>query len=449
MPIKGITGQYRPQRQGKIHLGIKAKKPRKDGKGFVEYPAEVDYFVLYDAKELIPIYKDKPKSLNISLPSTHFDTDFDSYLEKVFPQYLKRYTAAGLWCKGDGEIATEVNAETGGMDERECPCDYMTTGECRRIGIFRFRIQEIPTFNIYQITTSSYNSIINLNSFIRDLIEHCSIHRIDPSDIKLILRRKPEIVQRAGDKGVTKSTHHILVLDLDPRFYRSLDDVRSITPLPPAAKRKIGELPAPDETRDTLFFPDKAQYDAAGDQKSPSQEELDANEARRLHDAAIEKQKMAGAEGHWEPDEDQEKEKKKEEPKKKKKPPEKEAPKPAVSEEKEQPKATPREEKPKKEKKAPEKEEESIEDKYRPDANDADPAEIEKKVKELNKAVIEYTNQGGIIAEQFKVWLSMLPAKNSVMAYKMTIDKMTGETQKLIIETEESGEGDAGSEVGE
>jgi len=43
----------------------------------------------------------------------------------------------------------------------------------------------------------------------------------------------------------------------------------------------------------------------------------------------------------------------------------------------------------------------------------------------------------------------MLPAKNSVMAYKMTIDKMTGETQKLIIETEESGEGDAGSEVGE
>ena len=75
MPIHGISKVYRPQRSGKIHLGIKKKKQRAD-KTWVEYPEEVDYFVLHDAQELIQHYGEKPKMLNITLPSSRFEKNF-------------------------------------------------------------------------------------------------------------------------------------------------------------------------------------------------------------------------------------------------------------------------------------------------------------------------------------------------------------------------------------
>ena len=235
MPIKKFKNQYRPQRQGKIHLGIKKFKTGQDGK-VVEFPAEVNYFVLKDCPELVQIYGPDPedilnpqdvhRELHVTLLSARFEEEkFDDYLEKVFPQYYKRYRMSGLFCKGDGETADCINVETGAMDEIECPCEYLEKGDCKQIGIFRFRVQEVVSLNIYQITTSSTNSILNINSFLRDILEFCIVNRIDPSSVKLVLKREMAVVQRMDNGHPTHSKHFLLVLDLDKRFYKNLDEV--------------------------------------------------------------------------------------------------------------------------------------------------------------------------------------------------------------------------------
>jgi len=251
MPIKNLTDLYRPVRQGKIHLGI--MKESKDGK---PYPSEVDFFVI--PTELQEFYGATPKELNVSLPSARLDRSFDLYLEKTFPQYLKRYKGGKgygvLVCKGDGEVANTWDEEEGGMKEIPCPCDYFDKGDCRKIGILRVRIREVASFNIYQITTSSFNSIVNINSFIRDLIEHCAVYRIDPSSVKLVLRRKEQPVQRITNGTPKKSTHYILELDLDPKYYKTLDDVKGEARLMPAKTPEA--LPPVDESKDELFYPE-------------------------------------------------------------------------------------------------------------------------------------------------------------------------------------------------
>lgn len=255
MPIKGITNQYRPVRLGKIHLGVIQKHPKTQK----EYPVEVDYFVIPD--ELKPFYGEKPKALNVRLPSAYFEKNFDGYLEKVFPQYLKRYQGGKdygvLVCKGDGETAVAIDPESKtGLTEKPCPCQYLEDGTCKRIGIFRFRIQEMPSLNIYQITTSSFNSILNINSFCRDLLEHCLTIGADPSFYHLVLRRSEQKVQRL-EKGEAKSSrHYILTLDIDQRYHKSLFDVS----VPKAIKEEsvpAAKLPPPDESRDERFFPDE------------------------------------------------------------------------------------------------------------------------------------------------------------------------------------------------
>lgn len=263
MPIKNLTEIYRPVRQGKIHLGVK----KKTDEG-VEYPSEVNFFVLKGCPELFEFYGPDPEKienpenihqeLHISLPSARFDKNFDQYLDKVFPQYLKRYRGGAggvLHCKGDGEVATCWDEKEGGMKEIPCPCDYLEKKECQKIGIFRFRIREIPSFNVYQITTSSFNSLVNLNSFIRDLLEHCAVFDIDPSAVKLILRRNEQVVQRIDNGKPKSSRHHILELDLDSKFYKSLDELRGLAKLPPSGEPE--KLPPPDENKDELFFPKK------------------------------------------------------------------------------------------------------------------------------------------------------------------------------------------------
>lgn len=276
--IKGISSIYRPVRQGKIHLGV--KKTKKTERGDVEYPSEVDFFVLKDAPELIPIYGETPKSLNVTLPSSRFERgDFNSYMEKVFPQFLKRYKKTGLICKGDGETASAVTEK--GIEEIECPCQFLETGECKRIGIIRIRVQEIAQFGIYQITTGSFNSIVNINSFIRDLAEHCVVNGIDISSVKLVLQRR-EITTQRLEKGEMKSSrHHAMVLDLDPRYYKNLDSVR-VKSLPQSMARPK-ELPPPDETKDELYYPPKDEAED-GEEKN---NDAEMAEERRIEGARV------------------------------------------------------------------------------------------------------------------------------------------------------------------
>lgn len=302
MPIKNITDRYRPPRSGKIHLGVKSSKTLEGGK-VVEYPSEVNYFVLRDAPELLPFYGPDPEDrlnpkkvhleLRAALPSTRFERGFPLYLEKVFPQYLKRYTAAGLHCKGDGEMAVCLNEDTGALEEQPCPCEYLDSGECKRIGILRIRIRDLPTFNVYQITTSSFNSIMNINGFLRDLWEHCIVHGIDISDVKLLLKRIPATVQRlesekgAGKKKkkLSKSTHYLLSMDLDPKYYKTLDDVRG-RPILPA--RVPEQLPAADESADPLYGQTGFQPEHADDPPAEVEKKKPNQKTSGLHDLGLE-----------------------------------------------------------------------------------------------------------------------------------------------------------------
>lgn len=91
MPIKDLENRYRPQRLGKVRLGI--KKVNKKG---VEYPSATDYFVLPEIPGLKEMYGEKPTTLDIIF-------FFDS-VEQVFPHFHKWYSKRGLRCLGDGEI---------------------------------------------------------------------------------------------------------------------------------------------------------------------------------------------------------------------------------------------------------------------------------------------------------------------------------------------------------
>jgi len=150
--IKGLSDRLRLPRRGKIRLGEKVVS-EKTGK---EFPKALDYFVCPD--EVKKVYGEKPRKLDIMLPMEN--------VEHFFPQYYKRYgSSKGLVCKGDGEVAVEMDED--GMREIECPgkdCPYYQKGECKQIGNLQVILPKIKGLGVYQIDTSSYNSIVNLNS---------------------------------------------------------------------------------------------------------------------------------------------------------------------------------------------------------------------------------------------------------------------------------------------
>ena len=96
MPIKGVTDVPRLPRVGKIHLGIKATNSQ--GR---EYPQAVDYFVLPpEVEAAFDIPEGGLKELPIVFP--HDD------LNLIAPAYYMAYSARGLTCKGDGELARQL-----------------------------------------------------------------------------------------------------------------------------------------------------------------------------------------------------------------------------------------------------------------------------------------------------------------------------------------------------
>jgi len=161
-------------RIGKFHLGIKVK-----GRGGVEHPKAVDYFVYpqEDAPggelldELTKAFGGKPKELRIIFPLEDE--------ESIASQYYRCYTRSrGLVCRGDGEISMRVvDAKTGDLPSkdttdttlremtcagRECP-NYVS-GQCREVMNLQFMLPEISGMGVWQIDTSSINSIRNINS---------------------------------------------------------------------------------------------------------------------------------------------------------------------------------------------------------------------------------------------------------------------------------------------
>jgi len=204
MPIKDLTTKTRIPRLGKIRLGIKKKGTKSD------YPSAVDYFVC--PIEVRAVYGDKPKTLQIAFHSDE--------LEEVFPQYYKRYgKSTGLVCKGDGETANQINPDTGTFEEIEChgrDCEYYKKNKCKAIGNLFFMIRGVKRFGVYQLDTSSYNTILNINGGI-DYAKKLTGGRL--ATLPFILEVVPQEVNPEGKK----KTVYVLRLEADiPKMMKAL-----------------------------------------------------------------------------------------------------------------------------------------------------------------------------------------------------------------------------------
>lgn len=245
MPIKQLENIRRLPRQGKIRLGY--MKPGKAGKK--EYPFECGFFILDPevdegqeiVKEFARLYGEQPTSIDIMFPVES--------PEVVFPQWYKKYKKFGgsglLTCKGDGEVALRLTKEKG-MTEYPCKgdnCEEYLLHQCKRVGTLQVMLPELPGIGVWQINTTSWNSIVSLNSampFVKDL---CG--RIAMIPLKLQLTKQPTTRIVNGEASV--SFHYIMGLDTKNLRVADLQLAGQI----PATQVA---LPAPDESRDELLF---------------------------------------------------------------------------------------------------------------------------------------------------------------------------------------------------
>lgn len=225
MPIGGVSELVRIPRLGKIHLGVKVKPTDKDKK---EYPRATDYFVVPD--EVAAVYGPKPTELQIMFPVEE--------PELFAQQWLRAYSMTqGLVCIGTGvesrrktDVATGAIAdhETKDWEWREMSCDPQEcqeyqTKRCRRVMNLQFLLPEVPGLGVYQIDTSSFYSIVNINSMIKMLkgmLGRCSM-------VPLTLTLGPIEV---CPPGLTKKTVHIMHIKKDIK----LSQLARIAQLPPA-----------------------------------------------------------------------------------------------------------------------------------------------------------------------------------------------------------------------
>ena len=180
--IKGVSDIRRLPRLGKIRLGEKALA--KSGK---EYPVAVDYFVC--PPEVQAVYGAKPRVLDIVFPVEDKDV--------FFPQWYKRYgLTTGLICKGDGETAVQ-STESGEMQEVECcpdECEWYAKKHCRRLASLQFMLPNVPGVGVWVIDTTSFYSIININSSVEMI--RAVADRIRMIPLQLVLQ--PQEVQPEG-----------------------------------------------------------------------------------------------------------------------------------------------------------------------------------------------------------------------------------------------------------
>ena len=206
--IPGISDVARLPRLGKIRLG--AKKKNANGK---EYPTALDHFNLKDVPWVEEVYGEKCKELDIMFPVEN--------TEVFFPQALKAYRASGLFCRcDDGQTATRVFVEKDGQGKKhladsnhsvkegemfELPCQYQDcpytlNKMCKPIGRLQFLLPGVERFGCYEISTTSWNSMVSVNNYINAI--KGSAGRI--SNIPLKLRLVP---QKATANGKSTIIH--------------------------------------------------------------------------------------------------------------------------------------------------------------------------------------------------------------------------------------------------
>jgi hypothetical protein len=159
MKYNRIKGENRPQNMlrlpllGKIRLGVK-KVSEKSGK---EYPSETDYFVC--SPEIRAKYGDKPKTLPVMLPVE----DEEKFLRQFYAVYGSNQK---LKCIGDGETCERRHEEK--REEMVCPhpenCEYGKANHCHARTIVQVVLPDINMGGVFQISTGSVNSDIDIRS---------------------------------------------------------------------------------------------------------------------------------------------------------------------------------------------------------------------------------------------------------------------------------------------
>ena len=273
MPINGLTNKRRLPRAGVIRLGIK-KVHEKTKK---EYPEEVDYFV---CPELVQkIYGSEPKSLVVMFPVENE--------EVFFQQFYRRYGNGILLCKGDGVEAHAWDFDKGGLKKIDCPCKLLEGGDCKAVGNLQFLLPEVEeAAGVWQVNTSSKNSIIDLNSgidFIRAVAGRIAM-------IPLLLKREEISTLRVEDKELKRGRHYTMKLSLEGTSLKKLQLMGKIKPTEIL-------LPAPDESQPEDLFPVNGfKPEGEDEEKKPVEQEKKAKDAAK-EKAAFEKAELVKA-GH-------------------------------------------------------------------------------------------------------------------------------------------------------
>lgn len=242
-PIASLSDIVRMPRLGKIHLGVKVETPGKR-----PYPRPTDYFVC--PPEVQEVFGEKPKELPIMFPV--------EALEQFAQQWYRAYSQTqGLVCVGDGETCRrKVDMDTGAFASHatregrwewrdDIPCDPQEcqgygAKTCRRVMNLQFLLPDVRGLGVWQIDTSSFYSIVNINSMIKMLkgmLGRCSM-------IPLTLALGQIEVSPAGLK---KKTVYIMHIKKDIR----LADMARLAQLPPV--RALIPEPEAEEPPEDLF----------------------------------------------------------------------------------------------------------------------------------------------------------------------------------------------------
>lgn len=231
MPIKGISEVIRLPRLGKIRLGIK-----KNLQG-ATFPEPTDHFVCPD--EVKKVYGEKPQELHIMFPTNNPD--------QWATQYLRCYSEfQQLICRGNGRTAITCS-RPGNSDIKEIVCNPLKCnsyqqGNCRRIMNLQFLLPACPGFGVYQLDTSSYYSMVNINSSLE--LARNIFGRVAMIPFSLILENQE--VQPDGKNKIIK------VLEIVPTF--SLEETLKLAKLPP---EQAFVFPPPDNEAPEDLIPEK------------------------------------------------------------------------------------------------------------------------------------------------------------------------------------------------
>lgn len=265
MTIANTSEIRRIPRLGKVRLGIKAQT-----QGGKEYPRAVDYFVV--PPEVAAVYGEKPKELDIMFP---LEDD-----EQFAPQFLRAYSKTqGLVCIGDGiSCRRKVDTKTGAMASHETEtwewkemlcnpqdCPEYQRKYCRRVMNLLFLLPKVPGLGCWQVDTSSFHSIVNINSMLsllRGILGRCAM-------VPLTLTLEPMEVSPPGEK---KKTVHVLAL----RNNLALAELAQRAQLPPV-KALLPEVV--NEIPEDLYLSDEPVIEQ-GKQTTPKPREQKATRAQ-------------------------------------------------------------------------------------------------------------------------------------------------------------------------